>query len=239
MGLATRTFTPEELEEVFPRPPLREVAFELRFSPRLRVQAEIWRLQDQLVSKYPEVGKESAIQPNGAVIDVAVFQHPAESRVIKVSYQNFLIAFTRYTRFEDFKEEVANRTEQFCSVFEIDALTRVGLRYVNEIVLPSAEPSSLFTYVRPTVSFDRFPIDLLEQFAVELRSHYKDHLVTVRSALLPGVLRTYVLDIDCHTSTVTAVRDCPALLDQFHHSAQTLFLDHITEEYKDVMRGKK
>ena len=238
-GLTNKVFSAEELDEVFPESPLREVAFEVRFPPRLRVPAEIWRLQDQLVHKYPEVGKETVIQAVGAVTDVAVFQNPAESRLIKVSHQNFVIAFTRYVRFEDFKEEVLQQTEQFCSIFGIDVFSRVGLRYVNEISLPSGDPSSLLKYIHPPVSFSSFSEELVDQFAVELRAHYMDHFITIRSALLPGLIRTYVLDIDCHISELTAAQQYPTLLDRFHDSAQRVFLDHITEEYKQVMRGTK
>jgi uncharacterized protein (TIGR04255 family) len=238
-GLANTEFTPEELKEVFQNSPLREVAFEVRFPPRLRVPAEIWRLQDKLVQKYPEVGRETSIQANGAVTDVAVFQNPAESRVIKVSHQNFVIAFTRYVRFEEFKAEVLNETELFCSIFDIDLFSRIGLRYVNQITLPSTEPASLIAYLRPLVSFNSFAVEMVDQFALELRTHYRDHSATIRTALLPGLLRTYVLDIDCHTSVLTPAQECPMLLDRFHDSAQRVFLDHITEEYKHVMRGPK
>jgi uncharacterized protein (TIGR04255 family) len=234
--MARRSFTREELDEVFPRPPLREVAFELRFPPRLRVQAEIWRLQDQLVADYPDVGKETAIQPNGTILDVSVFGNPRESRVIKITHQNFLIAFTRYVRFEDFKAEVLSRSEQFCRTFGIDSFLRVGLRYVNEIGLPGTTPGSLLTYVRPVLKFERFPIESIDQFAVEIRSRREHQAVTVRTALIPGVLQTYVLDIDCHTDGATSLDQCRGLLDSFHDGAQQIFLDHITEEYKNLMR---
>jgi len=191
------------------------------------------------VAEYPDVRKESIVQPPGAVIDVAVFQSPTESRVIKVSHQNFLVAFTRYIRFEEFKAEVLARTAQFCSAFGIEAFSRVGLRYVNEISLPSPDPGALTTYLRPLVKFDRFPADVLEQFAAEFRARYRGHLVTLRSALLPGMLKTYVLDIDCHTDVTTSTVEYPALLDKFHDSSQRLFLDHITEDYKEILRGKK
>lgn len=239
MNPVTRPFTTEELSEVFPNSPLREVAFEVRFTPRLRVPAELWRLQDQLVNEYPEVGKESSLQANANVLEIAVFQNRSESRVIRVSHQNLIIAFTRYVRFNDFKSEVLKQTELFCSTFEIDAFTRIGLRYVNEIGLPSAEPSSLPIYLRPIISFDRFPLEQVDHFALELRSHYKNHFVTLRSALLRGLLPTYILDTECHTNMPTPTKEYPALLDEFHDSAQRLFLDHITEEYKDVMRGKR
>jgi uncharacterized protein (TIGR04255 family) len=239
LELVGKQLTTEELEEVFPRPPLREVAFEIRFSPRLRVQGELWRLQEQFRGTYPEVSRENALQPNGNILDVAVFANPPESRVIKITHQSFLMAFTRYKNFEDFKDAVIGPTEQFFSTFEINSFTRVGLRYVNEIVLPSLEPSSLLNYVRPIIKFDRFAVELTPQFAVELHSQYEGHLVTVRTALLPGARRTYVLDIDCHTSATTASNTYPDLLDRFHDGAQRIFLEHVTEEYKEYMRGKR
>lgn len=239
MSTVTRVFTPDELEEVFPNPPLREVAFEIRFTPRLRVQAEIWRLQDQLVNRYPQVSAESAIQPNGAVLNVSVFQDPEGGRVIKVSAQNFVIAFSRYTRFEEFKEEVCERMQQFCSTFGISSFTRLGLRYVNEIALPTTDPESLLKYVKPMADFRRFPIQQVEQFATELRAEYRGHMITLRGVLLPGLLRTYILDIDCHTESERAATEYPRLMDDFHDSAQRLFLDHITEDYKAIMRGAR
>jgi uncharacterized protein (TIGR04255 family) len=239
LGLAPRPFTDEELSEVFPRPPLREVAFEVRFTTRLRIQAETWKLQERLLKKYPEVGKANNVQPNGSIVDVSVFHNTSDSRVIKITDQNFLIAFTRYTNFEDFRHEVITRTDEFCSVFGVDSFVRVGLRYVNEIVLPTIDPSALMTYVNPIMNFARFPANLVEQFAAELVSHYKDHYVTVRSALLPGQLRTYVLDIDCHSTSQRTSDEYKLLLDDFHDSAQRIFLDHVTDEYKELMRVKR
>jgi uncharacterized protein (TIGR04255 family) len=167
---------------------------------------------------------------------VSVFGNPRESRVIKITHQNFLIAFTRYVKFEDFKAEVLARSEQFCRTFGVDNFLRVGLRYVNEIGLPSNAPGSLLTYVRPVLRFESFSIDSVDQFAVEIRSRQEQHAVTVRTALIPGVLQTYVLDIDCHTEGPTSLEQCRGLLDTFHDSAQHIFLDHITEDYKKLMR---
>ena len=236
--LTTREYRNSELEEVFSKPPLREVAFEIRFTPRLRVQAEIWRLQDQLVDVYPVVSTESAIQTNGAVIDISVFQDPVAARTLKVSSQNFVVAFSRYLCFEDFKEEITARVRQFCSTFGVDSFTRVGLRYVNEISMPELSVDSLLEYVRPMVDFDRFPLRDIDQFATEVRAQYRSHMVTVRGVLLPGLLRTYVLDIDCHTESPKSSVSYPELLELFHDSAQRIFLDHITDRFKEVMRGK-
>jgi uncharacterized protein (TIGR04255 family) len=237
------TFTGQEMDEVFPLPPIREVAFEIRFAPRLRVNAELWKLQDRLVEEYPTVSTESVLQPNGTVLNVNVFQNPSAARIIKVSHENFVIAFTKYSRFEDFKEEVIQKAKLFCSTFEVVALTRVGLRYVNNIIIPSSGPTStLLKYVRPFTDFERVDIETVDQFLNEVRMRYLDYLVTVRGVLLPPLedqKRIYVLDIDCHSAAAEVAAHIAELLDSYHDTGQRFFLDHITEELKNMMRRKK
>jgi uncharacterized protein (TIGR04255 family) len=233
--------TEKELDEVFPRPPIREVAFEIRFSPRLRVNAEIWRLQDRLVDEYSTVSTESLIQPTG-MLPVQVFQNIEAGRLIKVSQQNWVIAFTRYTRFEDFKEEALGKIGVFTEVFGIKNLTRVGLRYINDIVIPDSGSGGLLRFVRPMLDFDRVPLEAVEQFVNEFQIRQQNHSVTLRGALLTSRQdgrRVYVLDIDCHSGAHEDVGAISSLLDTYHSAAQRYFLDHITEEYKNIMRGHK
>lgn len=239
LELIDRTFSPEELEEIFPNSPLREVAFEIRFAPKLRVAAELWRLQEQLSNQYPIVAKETEVQPNGSLVEFAAFQSTQNARVIKVSHQSFLIAFTHYTSFEEYKAEVIKQTDLFCETFDIDVFTRIGLRYVNEITLPDLNPLTLTKYIRPIINFDSFPPETVNQFAIEMQLRHTKHPVTLRAALLSGSSWVYVLDIDCHSGKQTSAREWTNLLDQFHDSAQRIFLDHITEEYKQRMRGMK
>ena len=66
-----------------------------------------------------------------------------------------------------------------------------------------------------------------------------DHMILVRTALLAGPIRTYVLDIDAYSETIKATAEIGVLLDRFHDSVQRVFLDHVTDEYKQLMRGNK
>ncbi len=171
-----------------------------------------------------------------------VFQNQVTARAIKVSQENFAVAFSRYTRFEDFKEEVLSRLGQFCEMFDIGTVLRTGLRYVNHIVIPPAESVSTVTqFVRPFIDFDRVNIDWVDQFVTEVRIRRSNFLVTLRGVLLSRLedgRRIYVLDIDCHGNTQQLARDIPKILDAYHEMAQVYFLDHITDRYKDHMRGK-
>jgi uncharacterized protein (TIGR04255 family) len=242
MSQISSSFTTEELNEVFLRPAIREVAFEIRFAPRLRVGAELWRLQDQLAEEYPAVGTEAVFQPGGGMLSVNVFQNPTSGRVLKVSQENFVVAFTRYNCFEDFKTEALAKTQTFCSTFGVATATRVGLRYVNDIVIPAGRPAAaLLELTRPFFDFDRLAIANLDQFVNEIRFRHNKHLVTLRSVFLAPLedgRRIYVLDIDCHSPSSQPTDAITDLLDQYHDAAQRYFLDHITEAYKDVMRGK-
>jgi uncharacterized protein (TIGR04255 family) len=238
----TETFPKEALDEVFPRPPLREVAFEIRFAPRLRVNAELWKIQDEVVDEYPNVGTESLLQPGGSMLTVNIFQNPGAERVLKISQENFVVAFTKYSRFEDFKDEVVSKTNRFCSKFDLSTVTRVGLRYVNNILIPhAAETSAILRFIRPVIDFDRIGIQSVDQFVAEIRMRQKEHVVTLRGTLLAPLddgRRVYVLDVDCHSQRLHKVEEVPDLLEIFHESAQIYFLDHVTDEYKNVMRGK-
>jgi len=233
----TRTFSASELDEIFPANPIREVDFEIRFTPRLRVQAEMWRFQEELVSEYPEVGLETALLPNAATVSVTVFQGLSKARVIKVSPQSMALAFSSYDNFEQFKEEVLRRGSKFCEIFEVSSLTRVGLRYVNEIPLPTQQSDSMVEYVRPFVDFDRISLSAVQQFALQVVARAGDHMVQVRTAMLAGPVRTYILDIDAYTENVKPSTEIGPLLDRFHDTAQRVFLDHVTHQYKQVMKG--
>jgi uncharacterized protein (TIGR04255 family) len=128
----------------------------------------MWRFQESVVAEYPDVGLESALLPNGATLSVTVFQNLGKARLIKVSPQNMALAFSAYANFEDFKEEVLKRSREFCDIFGVSSLTRVGLRYVNEIPLPTQQAESMTKYVNPLVEFDRIPLGSVQQFALQL-----------------------------------------------------------------------
>jgi uncharacterized protein (TIGR04255 family) len=241
MDSVTRAFPQKDLDEVFPYPPLTEVAFEIRFATRLRVNAELWKIQDEIVNDYPALTIEQVLQREG-VLSINVFQNPNAARAIKISQENFVVAFTRYTRFEDFKDEVIARTNRFCEKFDVSSLSRVGLRYVNNIVIPGTGTiSEVLRYVRPVIDFDRVSADEIQHFVTEVRMRQKEHLITLRGALLAPFdrgQRVYVLDVDCHSDGSHTAKEVPQLIDTFHESAQLSFLDHVTEQYKNVMRGK-
>lgn len=233
--------TKEELDELFAQPSVREVAFEARFAPRLRIAPEVWRIQDSLAESFPVVTQEMQAQSDGRLLQTYVFASPEKRRSVKVSQENFVILFNEYRSFEEFKQEVLERTQAFAKEFNIQNFQRVGLRYVNHIELrPGQGIQDLRRYVNLPVDFDRFDPASIEQLLTEFRLAAGEHKITVRGALLQMPGRDnglFILDFDCYAFSGD-LGSLPKLLDEFHHKIQLQFLEHIREEYKQIMRGK-
>lgn len=245
-ALPAHTISEEELTENFARPAVKEVAFEVRFAPRFRIKEQLWRYQDIIANDYTTVTQENILQPDGRLVVAHVFTNPAAESVIKVSEGNFVVASTKYTTYESFKAEALGRTNDFCRTFDLRSFHRVGLRYINHIQLPSSEPLSLLErYVNVPLRFDRLDKRAITQLLSEFCMRFESHQMTVRGALLqiPSPVNTYVyvLDLDCYSEARvegSTEASLEAKVDAFHHAIQIQFLQHITEEYKRVMRDK-
>jgi uncharacterized protein (TIGR04255 family) len=209
----------------------------------LRVVPEIWRVQDRLAETYTEVAEENLPQPDGRILQIYVFSNPSNRRLIKVSQENFVVVFNSYGSFEEFKNEALTRVQEFSDLFEVKTYSRAGLRYVNHIELPAKDGVRLLQkYVNVPVDFDRFDPKTIEQLLTEFRLTAGNHKITVRGALiqLPTKVQQllYILDLDCFGLGHFESASLPSLLDEFHHHIQLRFLEHITDEYKSIMRRR-
>jgi uncharacterized protein (TIGR04255 family) len=131
----------------------------------------------------------------------------------------------------DFAGKLSNQTMQ-----------RAGPRYVNHIELTADQGvRDLQRYMNLPVEVDRFDPGSIEQMLTEFRLALREERkITIRGALLsmPGKAGgLFVLDLDCYTQAPVDIESLSSLLDEFHHHIQVQFLDHIREEYKDIMRG--
>jgi len=67
--------------------------------------------------------------------------------------------------------------------------------------------------------------------------------MVIRAGLVPQIEeprgRIYVLDFDAFVTEKDQPSEIDAVLDELHHQIQVEFLEHVTDEYKEIMRGKK
>ncbi len=221
---------------------MREVAFEVRFAPRLRVVPEVWRIQDGLAEQYPRLVEEDQLQPEGKSLHFYTFTDSEGANTIKVSQENFVVIANKYRNFESFKAEALKNIKDFAKLFDIKNFQRVGLRYINHIELAGGDViDRLQDFVRAPIDYQRFDSQSIEQFLTEFRLKIAEDRLTVRGALLmvPGKVGSYlyILDLDCSSSS-GSLESLSTMIDRFHTKIQMQYLEHITENYKNHMRAR-
>lgn len=230
-------FSAEELAENFPNAPLSEASYEIRFDPKLRIPAEVWRLQEKVGADCPNFSVENSLTLGGTIMAIYTFASRDRTILVRVSQQNLGIIMTSYPGFANFHKKIVEWTGSFCEMYGIESVSRTGLRYVNNIVLPRQAP--LGEYVNPFVDLNRFSLDSKQsQFVCEIRSAISDHDLMIRTALIKEPIASYMLDIDCYVEKPAKPGDIAGLLTKFHGSAKVTFLEHIQPALKAVFRRR-
>jgi uncharacterized protein (TIGR04255 family) len=210
----------------------------------LRVLRDVCEVQEELGREYSQFGREEVQSPNAPTAVNYVFSNPTLGRIVKLWEDRFAIIFTRYGTFERFKAEVIERAQRFCEMFRIERLTRIGLRYINNIPIPgNGGTFPLSRYVRLYINLARIESAQMKQFAMEVLMQKDDCLLNARSAFLiqppSSQERIYVLDFDASVVGEINLKELHVLLDRLHYHVQVEFLNHVTEEYKQQMRREK
>lgn len=238
-----------ELQETFPHNPLQQVALEIRYTPDLTILSSVLpSFQKRIRNRYPQYTSEQVITlPAGTASNVASFRSLNGERQLKLSDQHFSIIFTRYTAFEDLKQEALDTIHTLNELAELSALLRVGMRYVNNIEVRDSD-ADLSAVVHPFIDAGLLPPGTLQQFIATVNLAREGYGVNITTAQLPPVglpqrpdasrpRAIYILDIDCFTEESKAVGDLAGLLPAFRREIKTIFLTHVTDAYKQRMRG--
>ncbi len=234
----------DALNEIFPNNPLRQVVFEVRFPFNLRVRRDLCEAQEWLRGAYPRFDFEEMQLAEQLTALFYAFSNEEKTRSIKAAEDRLVVQFMQYECFEIFKEEALSRTTGFCQMFGINEFNRVGLRYVNNIEIPKeGEVYQVTRYVRPYVDIKRACTYGPMHFNLQLTMKTSSCHITSRTAFLmktPNESNAiYLLDMDTYVQGKRVLKDLDKLLDELHYQAQVEFLSHVTEEYKQVMRGGK
>lgn len=239
--------------------PLVQVAFEVNFPNSFAVETGIAAYQQRIGTLYPTSSAEyivrlpSAIafgkspQPQSAELTPMrsfVFRNATGSRIVRVSVVNFTLLVTDYLHFDEYVSSLANTFAPAIEIFQLHNVERIGLRYVNQIPIPTTDAENRYTkYVRTPLSADAFsghPIsNFITEVVLDLDSTKK---LTIRGGLLPQQLdktdRTYLLDFDCYSlgGCIPSTGDnLKGLLEQYHAAIEAEFIRAVTDKYWKYM----
>ncbi len=236
-----------DLTEKFPNPPLREVAFEIRFTPDLVIPQEIYRYQGKIKHQLPKLGKTTAfsIGPQGLEIPApeANWMFEDDEDNIRVTVRPHILGITskKHKSFDDFLPQIRDLTTLFTEEFGIRALKRVGLRYINDIRLRDDPIADLKSWFVASFNPKQVKPDDIVQFSQDARQRRGEKFLTLRTQLYPDSQGAYhfILDIDSYFEGKLKVERLFKVVEELHEMTIREFHDNITDEFVDRLRRGK
>lgn len=217
-----------QTREIYPNPPLRLVAVELRFPvTRQAASVDVWdAFEEAFGSDLPEVDAKVKVAddvlPRGSRF-TPVFVRTSEERdrAVTLRYGALNVEFSRYGSYEDLRHFLARALHALETLPQARQITRVGIRYVNEIRRP---PDAVYhggvefawrDYIHPGL----FPV--LNELPEALRTSWFSAGLGFHSATSLG--HTYLAYGATPTSSVES--DGPLILNHFDEPCFLLDID--------------
>jgi uncharacterized protein (TIGR04255 family) len=199
-------YVPDELDpnrEVYPNAPLRLVACEIVYvlAPGTTVAAARDAVYERLSKTYPlpaptppsltvQLGPEPALTHQAEGFR---FLNLERTRSLAVSPVSLLVESSQYHRFEEFLELVMQAVEALASNVRVAAVSRIGIRYIDELPLTELPEGEFDGYFTESVLAPGLPVPDVgrpEEFMTTSRFTVAPDTNTV---MRTGVLRTPVV----------------------------------------------
>lgn len=238
-----------QTKQPYSHPPLKEVAFEVKFNPRLKVMSSIAEFQEKIADEYPEISKQLLVPRTEdsvpGVGEILLFENEKRSRIIRVAVDTFGFIVKDYNTFSEYDSERTRLWDLFEDRTGKSKMKRIGLRYINQLRFPY-----------PDVDFrDHVKLhhreeairqdDELARAMVEVRLKREGVRFTIRAGVRglntddKSTYLDYLLDYDCFQWSED-FRDTSRLeVSKYHDIIEDQFESDIRDSYREFMRTGK
>ncbi|HCF59272.1 MAG TPA: hypothetical protein DFS52_14920 [Myxococcales bacterium] len=237
-----------------PNSPLREVVCELRFAGNLSLFNAWGTLQRRCRDRYPKLYVPGALQGTSPLLQPVRLTNAEEDKRVMLAVNALGYSESRYRGFESFRSEVDWLLAEWTQLCDIDAFTRLGLRFVNQLP-PEFPGASRAEQIHPCLKLELDgwqglaarlagqPVLGLEVERPPIRLHVGVQPVSGRSTeqlgesgipLSSGVL----LDLNASVEQPIAAPQVATLLDQAHDLVDEAFFGLITDDYHSYLKGR-
>lgn len=156
------------------------------------------------------------------------------------------VKYTVYHSYEVLKEEFLGALEVFFTTFEDAQGSRLGLRYINNIVLDNGDPLSWNDYLNERMLhlFQFYPdVGAIARVFHNLEWNFGEFNLRYQFGMhnpdYPAPIRkkSYILDLDAYYQGPHDYAEISSNLDKFHDRIQKLFELSITDDLREIMNG--
>jgi uncharacterized protein (TIGR04255 family) len=243
--------------ERFPKAPISEAILDIHVQFASPVElARLEAFHDEIRDSYPvkqgrikwqgqiELGQERVAQEVRRGAQGFLFRSADDMRVIQARQDGFTFNWLkRYDRWEALRDEARQHWERYRETFRPEAVTRLGLRYVNRIEIPI--PFNDFReYVKtaPDVAAG-LPQGLSALFMrLEIPDEKRGLMAIITETVQPpveeGKRLPFIFDIDVIRGAIFEPTS-PAIWDTFEQMREyknEIFFTSITERAKELFR---
>lgn len=234
--------TPAQPDEVYPRAPVVEAVFEIRFPGEPKVECRRDTFFEAVRSEFPSV-YVPALQPGSfPALSPYHFRAADGSSQIMVALNRLSFSTRAYKGYLPFRAKVLELFERFGKEFAIDHLTRAGLRFINIVPFTREEgliPLERFFQFGITlpVGLEYRPTNLSLVFTTELDG---GQLTTKLEAVQDEtkMMEALVLDFDYAKVKDLKFSAVDSYLEESHTHTKKFFEGLITPGFREWMRGE-
>lgn len=245
--------------EIYPKAPLVEVAYEVRFPSLFYIHQMIGELQLELMDDFPNPSQYEGIQftiemgepgvPKLSAEDTEKpktcwqFKNESGKTRVRVNLDRLSIISNEYKSYNQpgdmkFRDIISKVISKFTKKIPVKKFTRIGLRYIDHCPLEEKTTSYFANYYLPIFDMDNYKIeDLIESHSTVRVKRDRFGLLFQCGINKVGNDYKYIMDFDGYALNVD-VSNYLSVTDDLHIMLDNEFNSCTTEKFKQYMRGQ-
>jgi len=245
--------------EVFKKPTVVKVVFEIRFPQLFNIEQKISEFQLKIMDDFPlsdqlfeqpfQISPSGTpappLTPLGNVTLVWQFQNPTQKTKIIVKSNRLNIISTEYKSYNHpdhpkFRELIKNIVLKFLALVSIKKFERIGLRYIDICPLEQKTNEYFEKYYHPNFDINQFKVeDIIENLSL-VRIKREPHNLLFKSGIRTDDKGNYIYFMDFDGYSFNTLNEkFLEVTDNLQQIIYKVYFDNITEEFKNYMRGNE
>lgn len=223
----------------YKNPPLLQATIEIRFPAELTIECKKDEYYQKIRAEYPDIALPLVDNIEPYPLKNYRFTNSTGKKLIQFCLNKFSIHEAAYQGFEKFKMEALKYIKLFCKDYSIAELNRLGLRYINHILIKRDEGFiNISKYLK-------FGYTLPEQISNKPELFHTVLLTKVNDGRLRILIQSQeiakkemiILDFDFFYEGKLQTRNLEKYIDKAHTHTKSTFESLISDEYRRVMKG--
>lgn len=246
------------ITEIFPKPTVKQVAFELRYPNLFYLENKIGDFQIKIMKEYPtssllfrrhlllaDLGPKAKLKPVDEEATKKVWEFKSENKITLNITTNSLSMVSEHHKTynlegaDKFRDAIEFVLNSFIEVMAIPLLKRIGLRYIDECPLPTKDNDTFTAYYNSVFQVDRFDIADAKEMQFMTVCKRGEHNIRYIETLFKDNddKYKYILDFDGFANNIQA-ENCLTVTDELHRIISAEYERTIKEPVYEYMRQR-